>query len=185
MDSEQKAAIKAEWEVLIGRFSILMGEIELHISQLLMLLGSSTRGFLNERLNRLAANVGRLDANLADPCLRCIDEARRLKDLRNEVLHSALNIYVGFEGIPVDATVSAEDVEGRETYIGSRIISFDERKSSIDLGGMRALVTDTKKLSDELNWMVLAQAFSEDPDGLPKPPTNVVVRTQRFPDAGA
>ena len=164
MVSEQRKAIEAEWEVLIGRFSILMGELELHVSQLLMLLGRSTRGFLNERLNRLAANVDRLDDVLATPCLRCIDEARRLKDLRNEVLHSALNIYVGFEGIPPDATVNAEDIEGRKRYLGSRIISFDERQSTIDIEGMRALVSDTRKLADEMNWILLAQAFSEDPD---------------------
>lgn len=157
MDSQEKERLVAEWEILIGRFSIAMGAVELNVSQLLMLLGASTRGFLNERLGRLSSRLQDLEPSLVNSCLACIDEAKRLKQHRNEVLHSALSIYVWFEGVPINETVRAEQLKDKEPLLGSKIISFDERQSVTDMAMMRALIADAKALNGELNRLLLHQ----------------------------
>lgn len=163
-DSQERHLIAAEWEVLIGRFSLAMGEVELNVSQMLMLIGRSTRGFLNERLKRLSHNLQDLEPSLVDPCRRCIEEAKRLKNHRNEILHAALSIYVWFEGIPLEGTVNADEIGDKKPLLGSKIISFDERRSEIDPGAMRALIADVRTLNRELTCLLLRQqAFNPEP----------------------
>lgn len=164
MDSQERQRIAAEWEVLIGRFSLAMGEVELNVSQMLMLLGRSTRGLLNERLGRLSNSLQHLEPSLVDPCRACIEEVKRLKGHRNEILHSALSIYVWFEGIPLEGTVDADDLGDKEPLFGSKIISFDERRSEIDQVAMRTFIADVRALNRELTRLLLSQqAFNPNP----------------------
>lgn len=157
MDIQERQRIAAEWEVLIGRFSLAMGEVELNVSQMLMLIGQSTRGFLNERLGRLSNSLQKLEPSLVDPCQACIKEAKRLKEHRNEILHSALSIYTWFEGIPLEGTVNADDIGDKEPLLASKIISFDERRSEIDQVAMRAFIADVRALNRELTQLLLHQ----------------------------
>lgn len=157
MDGQERQRIAAEWEVLIGRFSLAMGEVELNVSQMLMLLGRSTRGFLNERLGRLSNSLQDLEPSLVDPCRACIEEAKRLKHHRNEILHSALSIYVWFEGIPLEGAVDADEIGDKEPLLGSKIISFDERRSEVDQVAMKALIADVRVLNRKLTRLLLSQ----------------------------
>ncbi|HEL4163314.1 MULTISPECIES: hypothetical protein [Stenotrophomonas] len=157
MDSQERQRIAAEWEVLIGRFSLAMGEVELNVSQMLMLIGRSTRGLLNERLKRLSDNLQDMEPSLVEPCRDCIEEVKRLKKHRNEILHSALSIYVFFDGIPLEATVNAEEIGDKEPLLGSKIISFDERRSEIDPEAMRTFISDVRTLNREMTHLLLRQ----------------------------
>lgn len=151
--------LKEEWATKVGWFSIRMGEVQSYIAQMVSMVGGP-----KPRNDRFATQIDGLEVSLrlfhpalVAPLTRCIAEIRRLKELRNSILHSAIQAEGWFEGIPEDRPVTPEELEGKELLWRSRVFDRQGKHTNIDPVRMTELVAEAQELSEELFHLLVRQ----------------------------
>lgn len=153
MEEQTFEGVRTQWATQVGWFSIYMGEIESAVSLLLSLAERGTSGSLDERLDRLLASAQKLKTEFKHELRNGIADAHVLRDLRNSVLHSAIHVTAGFEGIPDDVTMNAADVIDVPIVIRSKVHDRKGKHTNIGLDEMLELVGRANSLS-KLLWAI-------------------------------
>ncbi|WP_368865360.1 hypothetical protein [Stenotrophomonas maltophilia] len=151
--------LKEEWATKVGWFSMRMGEVQSHISQMVSIVGGPKPRddrFVTQ-INDLEASLRLFHPTLVAQLTRCIAEMRRLKGLRNSILHSAIQAEGWFEGIPEDRPLTPEEIEGKELLWRSRVFDRQGKHTNIDPARMTELVADAQELSEELFHLLIRQ----------------------------
>ncbi|MDH1192568.1 hypothetical protein [Stenotrophomonas sp. GD03958] len=127
-----------QWYAEIGRFSVAMGEIEWAVwefQELLNVPGRKKKKRFADQIEHLKEAVAHRSGEVELKIAALAEEADRLRDVRNSVLHSGVRVLTGFEEYPDDSDIDV-DRDFNAATLKLRFASFidDMDKPDVRIG---------------------------------------------------